>query len=43
MVCVKTSLDFSKIDVSLPGSSNLEVLGIAVFPYLTFTTILPTH
>jgi len=30
MVCVKTSLDFSKIDVALQGSSNLEVLGIFV-------------
>jgi len=29
MVCVKTSIDFSKIDVALSGSSNLEVLGIA--------------
>jgi len=39
MVCVKTSLGISKIDVALPGSSNLEVLGIAVhgFSFLTFT------
>ena len=36
MVCVKTSLDFSKIDVALPGSSNLEVLGIAVHGFSIF-------
>ena len=44
MVCVETSLDFSNIDVALQGSSNLEVLGIAVhgFPSLTFTTPPPT-
>jgi len=42
MVCVKTPLDFSNIDVALHASSNLEVLGIAVngFPSLTFTTPL---
>jgi len=40
MVCVKMSLDFSNIDVTLHASSNLEVLGIAVhgFSILIFTT-----
>jgi len=43
MVCVKTSLDFSKSNVVLTVSSNLEALGIAVhgFPHLTFTTLQP--
>jgi len=36
MVCVKTSLDFSKIDVALPDSSNLEVLGISVHGFSVF-------
>ena len=35
MVCVETSLDFSNIDVALQGSSNLEVLGIAVDGFST--------
>jgi len=41
MVCVKTSLDFSKIDVALPGSSNLEVLGIAVHGFSIFSIYNP--
>jgi len=41
MVCVKTSLVFLKIDVALPGSSNLEVVGIAMLG-LTFTSPPPT-
>ena len=36
MVCVKTSLDFSNIDVALHASSNLEVLGIAVHGFSIF-------
>jgi len=36
MVCVKTSLDFSNIDFALQGSSNLEVLGIAVDGFSIF-------
>jgi len=45
MVFVKTSLDFSKIDVALPGSSNLEVLGIAVhgFPIFNISNPPSTH
>jgi len=30
MICVKTSLDFSKFDLTLPGNSNPDVLGISV-------------
>ena len=41
MVCVKTSLDFSNIDVALPGSSNLEVLGIAVHGFSIFNIYYP--
>jgi len=41
MVWVKTPLDFSKIDVALPGSSNLEVLGIAVHGFSIFNTYNP--
>jgi len=41
MVCVKTSVDFSKIDVALPGSSNLEVLGIAVHCFSIFNIHSP--
>jgi len=41
MVCVKTSLDFSKIDVVLPSSSNLEVLGIAVHGFSIFNIFTP--
>jgi len=41
MVCVKTSLDFSKIYVALPGSHNLEVLGIAVHDFSIFTIYNP--
>jgi len=41
MVCVKTSLDFSKIDVAVPGSSNLEVLGIAVHGFFIFNIYNP--
>jgi len=41
MVCVKTSLDFSKIDVALSGSSNLEVLGIAVHGFSIFNIYNP--
>jgi len=41
MVCAKTSLDFSKIDVALPGSSNLEVLGIAVHGFSIFNICNP--
>jgi len=42
MVCVKTSLDFSKIDVALPGSSNLEVLDIAVHGFSIFNIYNPS-
>jgi len=42
MVCVKTSLDFSKIDVALPGSSNLEILGIAVHVFSIFNIYNPS-
>jgi len=41
MVCVKTSLDFSKIDVAFPSSSNLEVLGIAVYDFSIFIIYNP--
>jgi len=41
MVCVKTSLDFSNIDVALPASSNLEVLGIAVHCFSIFNIYNP--
>jgi len=41
MVGVKTSLDFSKIDVALPGNSNLEVLGIAVQGFSIFNIYNP--
>jgi len=41
MVCVKTSLDFSNIDVALHTSSNLEVLGIAVHGFSIFNIYNP--
>ena len=41
MVCVKTSLDFSNIDVTLHASSNLEVLGIAVHSFSIFNIYIP--
>jgi len=41
MVCVKTSLDFSNIDVTLHASSNLEVLGIAVHGFSIFNIYNP--
>jgi len=41
MVCVKTSLEFSKIDVALHASSNLEVLGIAVHGFSIFNIYNP--
>jgi len=41
MVYVKISLVFSKIDVALPGSSNLEVLGIAVHGFSIFNIYNP--
>jgi len=41
MVCVKISLDFSNIDVALQGSSNLEVLGIAVHGFSIFNIYNP--
>jgi len=41
MVCVKTFLDFSNTDVALHGSSNLEVLGIAVHGFSIFNICNP--
>jgi len=41
MVCVKTSLDFSNIDVALHASSNLEVLGVAVHGFSIFNIYNP--
>jgi len=41
MVCVKTSLDFSNIDVALHASSDLEVLGIAVDGFSIFNIYNP--
>jgi len=41
MVCVKTSLDFSNIDVALHASSNLAVLGIAVHGFSIFNIYNP--
>jgi len=41
MVCVKTSLYFSNIDVALHASSNLEVLGIAVHGFSIFNIYNP--
>ena len=41
MVCVKTSFDFLKIDVALPDSSNLEVLGTAVHGFSIFNISNP--
>jgi len=41
MVCLKTSLDFSKNDATFPGSSNLEVLGIAVHGFSIFNICNP--
>jgi len=41
MVCVKTSLDFSNIDVALHISSNLEVMGIAVHGFSIFNIYNP--
>jgi len=41
MVCVKTSLDFSNIDVTLHASRNLEVLGIAVHGFSIFNIYNP--
>jgi len=43
MVCVKTSLDFSNIDVALNASSNLEVLGIAVHGFSIFNIYNPPY
>jgi len=42
MVCVKTSLDFSNIDVTLHASSNLEVLGIAIHGFSIFNIYNPS-
>jgi len=41
MVCVKTSSDFSNIDVTLHASSNLEVLGISVHGFFIFNIYNP--
>ena len=41
MVCVKTSLDFSIIDLALPGSSNLEGLGISVHDFSIYNVYNP--
>jgi len=41
MVCVKTFLDFSNIDVTLHASSNLDVLGIAVHGFSIFNIKTP--
>jgi len=41
MVYVKTSLDFSNIDVALHARSNLEVLGIAVHGFSIFNIYNP--
>jgi len=41
MVYVKTSSDFSNIDVALHASRNLEVLGIAVHGFSIFNIYKP--
>ena len=41
MVCVRQTLDFYKLDVTLPGSSNLEILGIAVHAFYIFKIYNP--
>ena len=41
MVCVKTTLYFSQIDLTLPGNSNLEVLGISVHGFSIFNIYNP--
>jgi len=41
MVSAMTYLDFSKIDVALPGSSTLEALGIAVHGFSIFNIYKP--
>jgi len=44
MVCVKTSLDFSKVNASLSGNSNLEVIGISVHGFSIFNIYnSPSH
>ena len=42
-MCLKTPLDFSKIDVALQGSSYLEVLGIAVHGFSIFNIYIPEY
>jgi len=36
IVCVKSSLDFSEIDVNLPVGNNLEVLGVSIHGFSIF-------
>jgi len=44
IVCVKSSLDFSEIDVTLPTGNNLEILGVTVHGFSVFNVYnLPSN
>jgi len=41
LVCVKSSLDFSEIEVTLPAGNNLEVLGVSIHGFSIFNVYKP--